>query len=249
MSLIEIKNLTLGYEGNIIVDNVSFTVTEGNYICVVGENGSGKTTFLKGLLGIVPKLDGSVEFSSQINRNHIGYLAQQSKCTADFPASVREIVMSGFLNNRLFGFGYSAEEKSSAEEIMEKVGIGEFQKKSFSTLSGGQQQRVLLARALCATKKLLLLDEPTSSLDPVATAEFYALIKKLNKSGITVIMVSHDVTAAVRNASHILCIRKNDTFFGTTHEYIHSDAGKKMLISGCPCDDCMHYSGEVSKGV
>ncbi len=249
MSLIDIKNLALGYEGNVIVDNVSFSVEPGNYICIVGENGSGKTTFLKGLLGLVPKHCGNIEYSSEISRNHIGYLAQQSKHTADFPASVREIVMSGFLNNRLFGFGYSSKEKSRAEEIMDLVGIGELQKKSFSTLSGGQQQRVLLARALCATKKLLLLDEPTSALDPVATAEFYALIKKLNKSGITVIMVSHDVTSAVRNASHILCLRKDDTFFGTTHEYIHSDAGKKMLLSGCPCDDCMHFSGEVSKGV
>lgn len=249
MSLINIKNLTLGYEGNTILKGVSFTVHEGDYICVVGENGSGKTTLLKGILGLVPKLGGSVEFSECISRNHVGYLSQQSKHTADFPASVREIVMSGFLNNRRFGPGYTKKEKYQAEFVMNQVGIGELDKKSFSALSGGQQQRVLLARALCATKKLLLLDEPTSALDPVATSDFYSLIKRLNKNNITVIMVSHDVTSAVRNASHILSLRSDGVFFGTTHEYIHSPEGKKMLLSGCPCDDCKHFTEEVSGNV
>lgn len=242
MSLINIRNLSLGYEGNLILKDVTFSVEEGDYICVVGENGSGKTTLVKGLLGLIPRLSGSVEYSSQINRNHIGYLSQKPKYTADFPASVSEIVMSGFLNNRRFGIGYSKSERQQAESIMEQVGIDNLRKKSFSTLSGGQQQRVLLARALCATKKLLLLDEPTSALDPVATTEFYSVIKKLNKEGITIIMVSHDVTAAVRNASHILSLSSDNTFFGTTHQYMHSPEGKKMLVSSCPCDDCSHFT-------
>lgn len=249
MSLIKVKNLSLGYEGNTIIKDISFSVNEGDYICVVGENGSGKTTLIKGLLGLVPRLSGSVEFSEDISRNHVGYLSQQSKYTADFPASVKEIVMSGFLNNRLFGLGYTKTEKAQAETVMNQVGIGELEKKSFSALSGGQQQRVLLARALCATRKLLLLDEPTSALDPVATADFYSLVKKLNKNNITVIMVSHDVTSAVRNASHILSLRTDGVFFGTTHEYIHSSEGRKMLLSGCPCDECKHFSGEVSDNV
>lgn len=241
MSLISIRNLSLGYEGDTIVNNVSFSVEDGEYVCVVGENGSGKTTLIKGLLGLIPRMDGSIEFASHINRNHIGYLSQKPKYTSDFPASVYEIVMSGFLNNRIFGFGYSKTERLRAESIMQQVGIDDLRKKSFSALSGGQQQRVLLARALCATGKLLLLDEPTSALDPVATTEFYRILKKLNKEGITIIMVSHDVTAAVRNASHILSLNSENTFFGTTHEYIHSPEGKKILLSSCPCDDCTHF--------
>lgn len=243
MSLIDIRNLSLGYDGNIILKNVSFSVEEGDYICIVGENGSGKTTLVKGLLGFIPSLSGSIDYSSRIPRNNIGYLSQKPKYTADFPASVREVVMSGFLNNRIFGIGYTKREKQMADSIMASVGIDNLHRKSFSTLSGGQQQRVLLARALCATRKLLLLDEPTSALDPVATTEFYSVIKKLNKEeGITIIMVSHDVTAAVRNASHILSLHSDNTFFGTTHEYIHSPEGKKMLVSSCPCDDCSHFS-------
>ena len=247
MSLINVRNLSLGYEGNAVIKDLSFTVNEGDYICVIGENGSGKSTFIKGLLGLVPKLSGSVDFSETLNSNHIGYLSQQSKYTVNFPASVKEIVMSGFLNNRLFGFGYNKKEKAEAEKVMKQVGISNLERKSFSALSGGQQQRVLLARALCATKKLLLLDEPTSALDPVATAEFYSVIKEINKKNITVIMVSHDVTSAVRNASHILAFHSDGEFFGTTHEYIHSEQGKRMLLSGCPCDKCTHFSEEVAE--
>lgn len=242
MSLMNIKNLTLGYDGKAIVNNISFTVADGDYLCIVGENGSGKTTLIKGLLGLVDPMEGVVDFNDELSRNHIGYLSQHSEHMSAFPASVIEIVMSGFLNNRRFGFGYSSAEKKAADKIMSQVGISSIKKKYFSALSGGQQQRVLLARALCATKKLILLDEPTSALDPIATSEFYSLLKTLNNSGITVIMVSHDITAAVRNASHILCLTTGGNFFGTTHEFMHSDTGRRMLISDCPCDDCKHLS-------
>ncbi len=242
MSLINVKDLKLGYEGKCVVDNLSFSVREGDYLCIVGENGSGKTTLIKGLLGLIGKFGGTIEYADVLSKNHIGYLSQQSEHMGDFPASVKEIVMSGFLNNRRFGFRYSSEERKTAQEIMTRVGINSIQKKNFSSLSGGQQQRVLLARALCATKKLILLDEPTSALDPIATTEFYSLVKTLNISGITVIMVSHDVTAAVRNASHILCLTSSESFFGTTHQFMHSDTGRRMLVSDCPCDDCQHLS-------
>lgn len=242
MSLINVKNLRLGYEGKCVVDNLSFSVNEGDYLCIVGENGSGKTTLIKGLLGLIGKLGGTIEYADVLSKNHIGYLSQQSDHMSDFPASVKEIVMSGFLNNRRFGFRYSLKEKQTAQDVMTRVGIDSIQKKNFSALSGGQQQRVLLARALCATKKLILLDEPTSALDPIATSEFHSLVKTLNKSGITVIMVSHDVTAAVRNASHILCLTSTDSFFGTTHQFMHSDTGRRMLVSDCPCDDCQHLT-------
>ncbi|MBQ4569339.1 MAG: metal ABC transporter ATP-binding protein [Ruminococcus sp.] len=242
MSLINVENLKLGYDGKCVVEGITFTVNEGDYLCIVGENGSGKTTLIKGLLGLIGKLGGTLEYADVLSKNHIGYLSQRSEHMADFPASVREIVMSGFLNNRSFGFRYSAFEKQTAEKVMAQVGISSIQKKNFSSLSGGQQQRVLLARALCATKKLILLDEPTSALDPIATSEFYSLVKSLNKNGITVIMVSHDVTAAVRNASHILCLSQAENFYGTTHEFMHSETGRRMLVSDCPCDDCQHLS-------
>lgn len=247
MSLLKVNKLSLGYDGKNVINSIDFQVNEGDYLCVVGENGSGKTTLIKGILGLISKQSGSVEYGDGLLRNHIGYLSQQPLYSKDFPASVREIVLSGFLNNRVFGFGYTKSERDRASEIMTMVGVRELEKKSFAELSGGQQQRVLLARALCAAKKLILLDEPTSALDPIATADFYSLVKRLNHQGIAVIMVSHDVNAAVRNASHILYLDSNTYFFGTTHQYMHSDLGSKLLISDCPCDDCSHSSEKAGE--
>lgn len=240
MALLKATDLKLGYNGSVVIDNLSFSVNVGDYLCVVGENGSGKTTLIKGILGLLPPYSGSVEYSEGLSRNHIGYLSQQQKLSKDFPASVSEIVMSGFLNNRLFALSYSKAEREEASRIMKRTGVETLQKKSFSELSGGQQQRVLLARALCAAKKLILLDEPTSALDPIATADFYSVVKGLSKEGMAVIMVSHDITSAVRNATHILHLGADSYFFGTTHEYMHSPFGSRLLISDCPCDDCAH---------
>lgn len=243
MSLLKVNDLKLGYPGKVVIDNLSFTLNESDYLCIVGENGSGKTTLVKALLGLQSRLQGSVEYGDNVTPNHIGYLSQQPRYSSDFPASVSEIVMSGFLSRRILGFGYSRREREKALGVMETVGVSELRRKNFSELSGGQQQRVLLARALCATKKLLLLDEPTSALDPIATAEFYSIIKKLCAQGVAVIMVSHDINAAVRNASHIICLESGKSFFGTTHEFIHSPMGQKLIISDCPCEDC-NTSGE-----
>lgn len=240
MSLLNAIDLKLGYAGNIVLENLNFSVNQGDYLCVVGENGSGKTTLIKGILGILQPYSGQVEYSEGLSRNHIGYLSQQQKLTKNFPASVSEIVLSGFLNNRLFAFNYSKSEREEANNIMIRTGVFSLRKKSFSELSGGQQQRVLLARALCAAKKLILLDEPTSALDPLATSEFYSVVKTLNQEGMAVIMVSHDINSAVRNASHILHLGSDSYFFGTTHEYMHSSFGTKLLISDCPCDACAH---------
>lgn len=247
MSLLKATNLKLGYAGNVVFDNLSFSVNAGDYLCVVGENGSGKTTLIKGILGLIQPYKGQVEYSEGLSRNHIGYLSQQQKLSKDFPASVTEIVMSGFLNKRLLAFKYSKKEREEAKEIMDRTGVYPFRKKSFAELSGGQQQRVLLSRALCAAEKLILLDEPTSALDPLATAEFYSVVKALNKEGMAVIMVSHDITSAVRNASHILHLSENSYFFGTTHEYMHSNFGSRLLISDCPCDACAHNTKRGGK--
>lgn len=248
MTLLNVSELKLGYDGRTIVDNVSFSVADGDFLCIVGENGTGKTTLMKGILGLIPKQSGVIEYREGLSQSHIGYLSQRSEFNRDFPASVYEVVMSGFLNNRRFALRYSKSEKQRAVENMKKVGISEISKKSFSELSGGQQQRVLLARALCAAKRLILLDEPTSSLDPIVTSEFYSLIHELNREGIAIIMVSHDVSASVRNASHILHLSTDSFFFGTTHEYMHSEFGDRLLISDCPCDACRHNHRHTGGG-
>ncbi len=245
MSLLKVSGLSLGYEGKTIVDSISFTVNQGDFLSIIGENGTGKTTLVKGLLGLIGKLSGNIELSEGITQSHIGYLSQKNLIAKDFPASVWEIVLSGFLNSKRLGLFYSKEQKDEAEAMMKKVDILNLKNTSFSQLSGGQQQRVLLARALCAAKKLILLDEPTTGLDPKATSDFYSLLSELNKEGVTVIMVSHDVTGAIRLSSHILYLGKDSSFFGTTHQYLHSDIGKGLMLEGCPCDSCKHNSKGV----
>lgn len=239
MSLVKIENASMGYEGKVIVPNLSMDINDGDYVCIVGENGSGKTTLMKCLLGLIKPLSGSVSFGDGLKQNEIGYLPQQTVLQKDFPASVYEVVLSGCLNKKHTLF-YSKEQKQTALANMEKVGIISLKKKCFRELSGGQKQRVMLARALCATHKMLILDEPVTGLDPKAATDMYALIKNLNKSGITIVMVSHDVTAAVNNSSKILHLSKNDYFYGTAHQYLHSDIGRKFMITDCPCDECQH---------
>ena len=229
MALLTIENLSYGYDSQAIVSNLNFTVNEGDYLCIVGENGSGKTTLMKTLLGLREPLSGKIITGDGLKRNEIGYLPQQTVVQKDFPASVREIVMSGFQGRTGLRPFYNKAEKAEAEENMKRMGIEGLSGTCYRELSGGQQQRVLLARALCATRKILLLDEPVSGLDPVVTAEMYTLIRSLNHEGITIIMISHDVAAAVKYASHILHIG-NEVFFGTVEEYLQSSAGKRILM-------------------
>lgn len=240
MSLLKVRDLTLGYEGKVIVNKLRFTVNQGDFLSIIGENGTGKTTLVKGILGLIGKLSGEIELSEGVSQSHIGYLSQKTLISKDFPASVSEIVMSGFLNSKRLGLFYTKQQKKEAAALMDRVGITVIKNATFSELSGGQQQRVLLARALCAAKKLILLDEPTTGLDPIATADFYSLLSELNKEGVTVIMVSHDVTGAMRMSSHILYLGKDASFYGTTHQYLHSNVGKGLMLEGCPCDSCSH---------
>ncbi|MGN1085533.1 MAG: metal ABC transporter ATP-binding protein [Porcipelethomonas sp.] len=231
MAQLTCENLTLGYDGKVIVENLDFSIDEGDYLCIVGENGSGKSTLMKTILGLQPPVSGKIITGDGLSRSEIGYLPQQTDVQRDFPASVREIVLSGCQARCGIRPFYSKEEKALAESNMEKMGITQYAKRCYRELSGGQQQRVLLARALCATQKLLLLDEPVSGLDPRVTAEMYNLIEELNgKDNITIIMISHDISAAVRYASHILHIDKT-VFFGTTQEYLQSDAGKRFTVT------------------
>ena len=225
MALLSCRSLCLGYEGKELVHDLSFSVNAGDYLCIVGENGSGKSTLMRTILSLQAPLGGEIGTGDGLNADEIGYLPQQTVVQKDFPATVWEIVLSGCQGGCGTRPYYTKGEKALAEENMEKMGITALRRRCYRTLSGGQQQRVLLARALCATKKMLLLDEPVSGLDPKVTAEMYQLITELNQGGITVIMISHDLQAALRYASHILHIGST-VFFGTKEEYLASDAQK-----------------------
>lgn len=224
--LLDCRDAALGYEGKPVWEHLNFQVHSGDYVCIVGENGSGKSTLVKSLLGLLHPMAGEIVRSPSLRSGAIGYLPQQTKAQKDFPATVTEVVRSGFLSSRGMRFFYTPKEKSTALMHMGKLGVLELKDRCYRELSGGQQQRVLLARALCATQKMLLLDEPVSGLDPKVTAEMYTFIEKLNREdGITVIMISHDVAAAARYASHILHI--GDTvFFGTKADYLQSPQGR-----------------------
>ena len=226
MAQLTCQNLCAGYDGQSVLQDLTFELLAGDYLCIVGENGSGKSTLMKTILGLQAPISGRILTGDGLRKNEIGYLPQQTVVQKDFPASVREIVLSGCLGRCGSRPFYNKEEKKLAAEAMDKMQITRLARRCYRELSGGQQQRVLLARALCATQKMLLLDEPVSGLDPKVTAEMYTLIEKLNREdGITVIMISHDITAAVKYASHILHI--GDTvFFGTKTAYLQSPQGR-----------------------
>ena len=227
MAYLTVQNLSVGYDGHPVAEGISFTVSAGDYLCVVGENGSGKSTLMKTLLRLQEPLSGQIMPGDGLQRNEIGYLPQKTAVQRDFPASVREIVRSGCQGRCGLRPFYNREEKALAEEAMERMGIAALAERCFRELSGGQQQRVLLARALCATRKLLLLDEPVAGLDPKATAELYELIASLNREGVAILMVSHDL-AAVDYASHILHVGDR-LFFGTREAYLESGAADAYL--------------------
>ncbi len=227
MTLIECKNLSFSYENTSVIKNLSFAVNSGDYLCIVGENGSGKSTLVKGLLGLKSSAGGTIVRSDTLKANEIGYLPQQTPAQKDFPASVYEVVLSGRLNSRGFFPFYSREDKKIVSDNIRRLGIEDLTHRSYRELSGGQQQRVLLARALCASKKILLLDEPVTGLDPIVTEEMYRLIKELNQNEkITIIMVSHDIASSIKYASHILHLNYEQSFYGKTEDYIKSPMGQ-----------------------
>lgn len=229
-ALLTCKNLNIEYEGRTAVQDVSFELYPGEYIYIVGENGSGKSTLLKAILGLIPKKSGEIIFGGGLTRRGIGYLPQQTGIQRDFPARVGEVVISGrlgVLGRRPF---FCEKDRVEADKNMEELHILDLKRRSYRELSGGQQQRALLARALCATDRLLLLDEPVSGLDPIATAEMYSVIRELNRSrGVAIVMVSHDISSALGNAEKILHLDSSVEFFGTSEDYAQSDIGKRFF--------------------
>ena len=232
MALINCENVVLGYENKPVVENLTFCLEQGDYLCIVGENGSGKSTLIRTILRLQSPMSGSLTYGDGLRKNEIGYLPQQTAAQKDFPASVYEVVISGCLNKSGLSPFYSAKQKTLAKENMELMGITHLKDRCYRELSGGQQQRVLLARALCASSKLILLDEPVAGLDPKVTADMYEIIKDLNKRGITVIMVSHDIEAAIKYSTHILHVAHTPKFFGKTEDYVVSEAGAAFLKGG-----------------
>ncbi len=232
MSLISCENLAFAYEGLTVLRGLNFQVEQGNYLCIMGENGAGKSTLMKGLLGLKKPSAGTVAFGEDLRAKEIGYLPQQTPVQKDFPASVWEVVLSGFEGGCGWRPFYTKAEKQRAENNIRSMGIEHLTGRCYRELSGGQQQRVLLARALCATSKLLFLDEPVSGLDPRVTTEMYELIERLNReNGITIIMISHDIGAALRYASHILHIGDR-VFYGTKAAYRDSGIGMSFTKGG-----------------
>ena len=232
MALIRCEDVSIGYEGQTVVKDLYFSIQAGDYLCIVGENGSGKSTLVKSLLGLKSVEKGRIIYGDGLKQNEIGYLPQQTDAQKDFPASVYKVILSGRLNSRGLKPFYTGADKKAAVEKMELLGIRDLARQCFRDLSGGQKQRALLARALCATKTLLLLDEPVTGLDPIVTAEFYQLIRRINReSGIAVVMVSHDIESAVEDASHILHLQERMLFFGTAQDYRKSRVGKTFLES------------------
>ena len=213
--ILQFKDVVLGYENKTVAKDINFEIKKGDYLCIVGENGAGKSTLVKTLLGLIKPLSGKITINLDKSKKGIGYLPQQTVAQKDFPASVMEVVLSGFLNSGHKSPFYSKKEKAEALSNMDKLGIAHLKKRCYRELSGGQQQRVLLARALCATDNLLILDEPVTGLDPSASIDLYDEIKKLNNEGVTIIMVTH-----------------GKEFFGTVKEYKKSKISDSFLGGG-----------------
>ena len=233
MSLIECKKLTIGYNNKLICKDISFEIDKGDYVCIVGENGCGKSTLLKTFLGLNKSISGKVVFDGEFNRKLVGYLPQQTELQKDFPATVREIVMSGMLNRMGWRPFYTSKEKDRCNKIMKELSVDEFANRGFKELSGGQQQRVLLARALCATDELLVLDEPTNNLDSRSIKLFYKLISKLNKeNGITIVMVTHDLERVINSTNKIIYLKDELKFAGNRDEFLESEYAKLYNFEG-----------------
>jgi len=227
--LIVCQNISLGYEGQTVLSDLNLTIAAGDYLCIVGDNGSGKSTLLRGILGLISPQSGKILRAPELEKGAVGYLPQQTRAQKDFPATVFEVVLSGCLNRKGPRFFYTPKEKSEALMNMGKLGVLELKDKCYRDLSGGQQQRVLLARALCAASRLLILDEPITGLDPAAAQDLYKILAYLNrKEGMAIVMVTHDLKAALRSARTVLHIGRSGVFSGTVEAFLSSPQGRRF---------------------
>ena len=231
--LIVCRDASLGYEGQTVLSHLNLTIRDGDYLCIVGDNGSGKSTLLRGLLGLLAPQSGEILRAPELERGAVGYLPQQTRAQRDFPATVLEVALSGCLNQKGSRFFYTRAQKSQALMNLGKLGVLEWKDKSYRELSGGQQQRVLLARALCAAGRLLILDEPITGLDPAAAQDLYKTLSYLNtKEGMAIVMVTHDLGPALRSARSVLHIGQRGTFLGPVADYLASPQGRRFREVG-----------------
>ena len=231
--LLKCEHVDFGYENYDVVKDVSLEICQGDYLCIVGENGSGKSTLMKGLLGLLKPTGGSLMVSDDLKRSGIGYLPQQTPAQKDFPATVQEVVISGCLGKRGNRPFYSKKERETAAVNMERLGITDLRKSCYRDLSGGQKQRTLIARALCATDRLLILDEPITGLDPSTTQDFYRVIRHLNREEqVAVLMVSHDIQNIMAQANKILHLKQSVLFYGSVEDYKQAECGREFLGGG-----------------
>lgn len=231
--LIVCRDVSLGYKGQTVLSHLNLTIRDGDYLCIVGDNGSGKSTLLRGLLGLLAPQSGEILRAPELERGAVGYLPQQTRAQRDFPATVLEVALSGCLNQKGSRFFYTRAQKSQALMNLGKLGVLEWKDKSYRELSGGQQQRVLLARALCAAGRLLILDEPITGLDPAASQDLYKTLSYLNtKEGMAIVMVTHDLGPALRSARSVLHIGQRGTFLGPVADYLASPQGRRFREVG-----------------
>ena len=231
--LIVCRDVSLGYEGQTVLSHLNLTIRDGDYLCIVGDNGSGKSTLLRGLLGLLAPQSGEILRAPELERGAVGYLPQQTRAQRDFPATVLEVALSGCLNQKGSRFFYTRAQKSQALMNLGMLGVLEWKDKSYRELSGGQQQRVLLARALCAAGRLLILDEPITGLDPAAAQDLYKTLSYLNtKEGMAIVMVTHDLGPALRSARSVLHIGQRGTFLGPVADYLASPQGRRFREVG-----------------
>ena len=228
MNLVSCSNLYINYGKVLAVEDVTFSVAEGDYVFIVGENGSGKSSLLKAILKLKSYKKGKIIFNN-LKRSEIGYLPQKVVIQKDFPATVYEVVISGFIHDLKIWPFYDKLKKTRVDEILNLLNLLDFKNFAFNNLSKGQQQKVLLARAICATRRILFLDEPCAGLDPVFIKDFYKLVKKLNDENITIVTVSHDINAAIKYANKILHMKRNAIFFGNVNDYVNSKVGEIFL--------------------
>ena len=198
------EGLAVGYSGKPLCNGFDLEINNGDYICIVGENGAGKSTLIKTLVGLIPAISGKVLLRGDIDKSDIGYLPQQREMQKDFPASVWEVVLSGCLDRLGFKPFYGHKERKLASAAIRELDLEDIKNESFRELSGGQRQRVLLARAIAGSKKVLVLDEPITGLDPVAAAHLYQLLNRVNQNGTTIITISHDISKALSAANKLL---------------------------------------------
>jgi zinc transport system ATP-binding protein len=220
-SILELKQLRLGFGDNIVINNASLVLEEGDFACIVGANGAGKSTLVRAILGLIKPLGGDIHYCGDLKQTQIGYLPQETRPDSNFPATVEEIVLSGCLGHMGWKPFYCHKEKQHIRRSLKILGIESLAKKRFVDLSGGQKQKVLLARSLSATTKMIILDEPSNSLDHKSRKDFYKTLKNLNREqGLTILMITHDLDADDLIGNKVIAIKEGKVTLSETNDYL-----------------------------